>query len=208
MWYFAWQRVCVIGVSFTGQFVQPSISVAIFKGMCGQRGTTTVSVFADTLSAEQTHEDGVTTQCVCFMFSPWAPAQEPYATSPNVTVPQKMAPISPVLAASCEIQRWRETSCLPNLYSLCFGPHNVVNFTWLVVSLLSWEIEFHSLWHHKGLIPWAVYTIADKEKHIPQQNKTTLEPPTPLKRLTRGWWSIIVFFFFFFLCSKLSTAQQ
>lgn len=50
---------CVIGVSFTCQFVHRSISVAIFNSMCSQRRTTMGGVFADTLSAEQMREDGV-----------------------------------------------------------------------------------------------------------------------------------------------------
>lgn len=59
-------HACVIGVSFTRQFVQHSISVAFFNSMCGQRGTTTVSVFADTLSAEQMHVHCVTRERVSF----------------------------------------------------------------------------------------------------------------------------------------------
>lgn len=50
---------CVIGVSFTCQFVQHSIALAIFSCMCGQRETTTVTVFVDTLSAPQTRKDGI-----------------------------------------------------------------------------------------------------------------------------------------------------
>lgn len=61
---YAFVRACIIGVSFTCQFVQPGICVVIFSCMCGQRGSTTVSVFADTLSAEQAHEDCMTRECV------------------------------------------------------------------------------------------------------------------------------------------------
>lgn len=115
-------RACLIGVSFTCQFVQPGICGVIFSCMCGQRGTTTVSVFADTLSAEQTHEDCVTRECVslaAFILGSseaalhnWSRAQHQISRKQHHLAPCWKHP---------EKFKYSEISCPPKVISLFVG---------------------------------------------------------------------------------------
>lgn len=218
-------RALLIGVSFTCQFVQPGICGVIFSCMCGQRGTTTVSVFADTLSAEQTHEDCVTRECVslaAFILGSseaalhnWSRAQHQISRKQHHLAPCWKHP---------EKFKYSEISCPPKVISLFVGtstswwispgwanPHKRgrdndapcdITKGWLCELCFSTHLKSHYdsvLWNSSKTCDLILFLTETQNANTTKSN-ITKETPAPLKHEQDYDESYRVCFF---ICSKL-----